>query len=40
VILTLGERGAMLVNADEDGTTAPAEKVTAVVRFSPATLEW
>jgi sugar/nucleoside kinase (ribokinase family) len=32
VILTLGERGAMLVNAEESGTVAPADKVTAVVR--------
>lgn len=30
VILTLGERGAMLVNAEEDGVVAPADKVTAV----------
>lgn len=30
VILTLGERGAMLVNGDEDGTVAPADKVTAI----------
>ena len=30
VILTLGERGAMLVNAEEDGVVAPADKVTVV----------
>ena len=29
-LLTLGSRGAMLVNADEDGTTVPATKVDAV----------
>ena len=30
VILTLGERGAMLVNEEADGVVAPADKVTAV----------
>ena len=30
VILTLGERGAMLVNAEEGGLLAPASKVVAV----------
>jgi ribokinase len=29
-LLTLGSRGAMLVNAEEDGTTVPAENVDAV----------